>query len=112
MTGITIRPGRLEDAEIVRSFTEDTFAWGDYVGREFPTWLERPDEMAIVAADNTDSPVAVARVGLLSEAEAWLAGAQSPPPTSPTGDRIAHERFRGRMGTGEGSQGDPTCHRR
>jgi GNAT superfamily N-acetyltransferase len=79
MTGITIRPGRLEDAEIVRSFTEDTFAWGDYVGREFPTWLERPDEMAIVAADNTDSPVAVARVGLMSEAEAWLAGARVHP---------------------------------
>jgi ribosomal protein S18 acetylase RimI-like enzyme len=77
--GITIRPGRIEDAERVRSFTEDTFAWGDYVGREFPTWLDRPDELAIVAADDEGSAVAVARVGLLSEAEAWLSGARVHP---------------------------------
>lgn len=77
--GIRIRPGRIHDAEIVRSFTEDTFAWGDYVGREFPHWLDRPDEMAIVAADDNDAPIAVARVGLLSEAEAWLAGARVHP---------------------------------
>jgi ribosomal protein S18 acetylase RimI-like enzyme len=77
--GITIRPGRIEDVEVVRSFTEDTFAWGDYVGREFPSWLDRPDELAMVAADDNDSPVAVARVGLLSDAEAWLAGARVHP---------------------------------
>ena len=64
---------------MIRSFTEDTFVWGDYVGREFPTWLDRPDELAIVAADDNDSPVAVARVGLLSEAEAWLSGARVHP---------------------------------
>jgi ribosomal protein S18 acetylase RimI-like enzyme len=79
MKGITIRPGRIEDVEQVRSFTEDTFAWGDYVGRDFPTWLDRPDEVAIVAADEEDSPVAVARVGLLSDAEAWLSGARVHP---------------------------------
>lgn len=79
MNGITIRPGRIEDVEQVRSFTEDTFTWGDYVGREFPTWLDRPDELAIVAADDEDSPVAVARVGLLSDAEAWLSGARVHP---------------------------------
>ena len=79
MKAITIRPGRIEDAERVRSFTEDTFDWGDYVGREFPTWLGNPDELAIVAADDEDSPVAVARVGLLSDAEAWLSGARVHP---------------------------------
>jgi ribosomal protein S18 acetylase RimI-like enzyme len=79
MKGITVRPGRIEDAEQVRSFTEDTFAWGDYVGRDFPTWLDRPDELAIVAADDEGSPVAVARVGLLSDAEAWLSGARVHP---------------------------------
>ncbi len=79
MSGITIRPGRIEDAEQVRSFTEDTFTWGDYVGRAFPTWLDRPDELAIVAADDEGSPVAVARVGLLSNAEAWLSGARVHP---------------------------------
>lgn len=79
MTGISIRSGRISDAEIVRSFTEDTFAWGDYVGREFPNWLDRPGDMAIVAADDNDSPIAVARVALLSEAEAWLAGARVHP---------------------------------
>lgn len=79
MKGITIRPGRIEDVDVVRSFTEDTFAWGDYVGREFPNWLDRPDGLAIVAADDSDSPVAVARVGLLSDAEAWLSGARVHP---------------------------------
>ena len=79
MEGITIRPGRIEDAEVIRSFTEETFSWGDYVGREFPTWLDRPDELAVVAADDRDSPVAVAKVALLSEAEAWLSGARVHP---------------------------------
>jgi GNAT superfamily N-acetyltransferase len=79
MTGISIRSGRISDAEIVRSFTEDTFVWGDYVGREFPNWLDRSDQMAIVAADASDSPIAVVRVALLSEAEAWLAGARVHP---------------------------------
>ena len=79
MEGITIRPGRIEDVEAVRSFTVDTFAWGDYVGRDFPSWLDRPDELAIVAADDSGSPVAVARVGLLSDAEAWLSGARVHP---------------------------------
>lgn len=79
MNGITIRPGRIEDAEQVRSFTQDTFSWGDYVGRDFPTWLDRPDELAIVAADNEGAPIAVARVALLSSAEAWLSGARVHP---------------------------------
>ena len=79
MSNFTIRPGRMEDIEAVRSFTEDTFEWGDYVAREFPTWLHQSDELAIVAADERDSPVAVARVGLLSAAEAWLSGARVHP---------------------------------
>jgi ribosomal protein S18 acetylase RimI-like enzyme len=79
MNGITIRPGRIEDVDVVRSFTEDTFSWGDYVGREFPAWLQESDQLAIVAVDNRDSPVAVARVGLLSVAEAWLSGARVHP---------------------------------
>jgi ribosomal protein S18 acetylase RimI-like enzyme len=77
--GITIRPGRIEDVDAIRSFTEDTFTWGDYVGREFPSWLDRLDELAIVAVDDSGSPVAVARVGLLSDAEAWLSGARVHP---------------------------------
>jgi len=77
--GITIRSGRSEDIDVVRSFTEDTFSWGDYVGREFPSWLDRPDELAVVAADESDSPVAVARVSLLSDVEAWLSGARVRP---------------------------------
>ncbi len=79
MKGITIRPGRTEDIDVVRSFTEDTFSWGDYVGREFPSWLDRPDELAMVATDESGSQVAVARVGLLSDAEAWLSGARVHP---------------------------------
>jgi ribosomal protein S18 acetylase RimI-like enzyme len=79
MKGITIRAGRMEDAERVRSFTEDTFTWGDYVGDEFPEWLDRPDEFAMVAEDDQGSPVAVARVVLLSAAEAWLSGARVHP---------------------------------
>ena len=79
MKGITIRAGRIEDVDKVRSFTEDTFAWGDYVGRDFPTWLDRSDELAFVAADEKGLPVAVARVGLLSAVEAWLSGARVHP---------------------------------
>ena len=79
MDRFTIRSGRVEDIPLVRSFTEDTFSWGDYVGREFPAWLNQADQLAIVAADDQDAPVAVARVGLLSSVEAWLSGARVHP---------------------------------
>ena len=79
MTDITIRPGRPEDIEAIRSFTENTFSWGDYVGREFPNWLDQPGHLAMVAIDESETPIAVARVGLLSEAEAWLSGARVHP---------------------------------
>ena len=112
MKGITIRPGRIEDVETVRSFTEDTFTWGDYVGREFPTWLDRPDELAIVAADDNDSPVAVARVGLLSEAEAWLSGARVHPDHRRQGIGSVMNDFGVEWARERGRQGDSTRHRR
>jgi len=79
VTGITIRPGRIEDLDEIRSFTVDTFPWGDYVGREFPNWLDRADQLAMVGIDEGGTPIAVARVALLSDAEAWLSGVRIHP---------------------------------
>jgi GNAT superfamily N-acetyltransferase len=76
---LTIRPGRPDDAEAVRAFTVGTFAWGDYVGEEFPRWFDKPDSTVIVAADPSDRAIAVAHTRMLSAEEAWLSGARVHP---------------------------------
>lgn len=71
-----IRPGRRDDVDAIREFTQDTFVWGDYVGEEYLRWLEDPRAAVRVAVDDQDRAVAVVRVLMLSDREAWLSGAR------------------------------------
>lgn len=75
----TIRPARPSDAAAIASFTTSTFAWGDYVGEQFPLWLDQPDVAVPVAVDSDDHPMAVAKVRMLGPREGWLSAARVHP---------------------------------
>jgi GNAT superfamily N-acetyltransferase len=70
----TLRDARASDKELLAPWTTHTFAWGDYVVDSFDRWLAHPQSRVLVAADDTDEPVAVARGVLLSPDELWLQG--------------------------------------
>lgn len=74
-----IRPARPEDKGPIAAFTADTFSWGDYVADAFDTWMKSPHGQIHVAATETDDPVGMARVSLLSESEAWAQAARVHP---------------------------------
>lgn len=75
----TIRPARLDDAEAIAAFTMGTFTWGDYVGDQFPTWLDESATEVAVATDEDDRPIALARVKMLGPREGWLSAARVNP---------------------------------
>ena len=93
----TIRPARLDDAEAVASFTEDTWPdhGGDYVPRVFESWVEEMDDgegggdgtggdhcadaRTLVATDGDDRPIGLLRTALLSPTEAWCGGMRVAP---------------------------------
>ncbi len=70
----SLRDARASDKELLAPWTTHTFAWGDYVVDSFDRWLAHPNSRVLVAADDTDEPVAVARGVLLSPDELWLQG--------------------------------------
>ncbi len=74
-----VRPARFDDLESVTSFTIGTFEWGDYVPDRFGGWLGQDDSAVLVAVDEADSPVGLARVVLMSEREAWIHAARVHP---------------------------------
>ncbi|MGH8874046.1 MAG: GNAT family N-acetyltransferase [Acidimicrobiia bacterium] len=76
---VTIRPGRAADRATVAEFTRGTFPWGDYVADAFESWLADPSGRILIAADDRDRPVGVARVALLSPTEAWMHAARVRP---------------------------------
>ncbi len=74
-----IRPARADDHAAIAAFTEATFDWGDYVADAFEGWLADPRGRVVVATDPDDRAVAVGKVTLLSETEAWFQGARVHP---------------------------------
>ncbi|MDH3499926.1 MAG: GNAT family N-acetyltransferase [Acidimicrobiia bacterium] len=75
---IEIRPARPDDRAAIAAFTEDTFAWGDYVPDSFDDWLAAADSEVLVAT-TAGTPVALARVVQLSPDEIWLHAARVQP---------------------------------
>lgn len=75
---VEIRPARPEDKAAIAAFTENTFAWGDYVDGSFDDWLVTADS-AVLVAIATGRPVAMARVVQLSPDEIWLHAARVHP---------------------------------
>lgn len=74
-----LRPARLDDAAAISEFTTDTFAWGDYVAEEFPGWLDDPLTAVVVASDDREGAVGLARVRMLSPKEGWISAARVHP---------------------------------
>lgn len=79
MSPYSIRPATTADAAAIEAFTRDTFHWGDYVADRFLEWLADDGGLVLVAVDEDDTPVAVARTVMLSADEAWLHGARVHP---------------------------------
>ncbi len=75
----TIREGWASDKELLAPWTANTFAWGDYVVESFDEWMVHPNSQVLIAADEDDKPVAVARGVMLSPDELWLQAARVHP---------------------------------
>jgi GNAT superfamily N-acetyltransferase len=93
---LEVRRARADDREAVLGFASRTWDGWDYVPHAWPVWLEADDGVLLVgcagrpddgsAALDTDGqpleigrPLAVARVAMLSQSEAWLEGIRVDP---------------------------------
>lgn len=74
-----IRAARPEDLPAVAAFTEGTFEWGDYVANSFLEWIDEPGSHLLVAVDDSDAAIGVARMVELSPDEVWLHAARVHP---------------------------------
>jgi ribosomal protein S18 acetylase RimI-like enzyme len=75
----TIRPARGDDVDAIIPWTSNTFTWGDYVPERLPAWLEADGSEVFVGVDDSDVPMALCHVTMLSPTEAWLEGARVHP---------------------------------
>lgn len=69
---VTIRPAKASDRDAIATFTQSTFAWGDYVADAFDRFLDEPASLTLVAADEADHAVAMSRARIVSPTEAWF----------------------------------------
>ena len=80
-----IRPARPDDVEPVTAFTTGTFDWGDYVPDRLPAWLDDAGSIVMVATDDSDRPIGLARAIRMSDREAWIHAARVHPDHRRTG---------------------------
>lgn len=76
---VQVRQASPDDLESVRAFTTGTFDWGDYVPERFEAWMGRDDSAVMVATDDHDIPIGLARVIMMSQREAWIHAARVHP---------------------------------
>lgn len=74
-----IRPARPSDLDAIVAFTTETFDWGDYVPRMLPEWLADTHGIVMVATDDDDAPIAMARAVFLTDTEVWSHAARVHP---------------------------------
>jgi GNAT superfamily N-acetyltransferase len=79
-----IRPARDGDAEIIATWTHDTFEWGDYVADAIPTWMAEDDSLVLVA-ERDGQVIGISRTLLLSPTEGWAQGTRIHPEHRRTG---------------------------
>lgn len=77
--GPEIRLARQDDVAAIATWTADTFEWGDYVPDRLPMWIDDDASEVMVCVDETDQPIALAHVSMLSPTEGWLEGARVHP---------------------------------
>jgi GNAT superfamily N-acetyltransferase len=86
---VRIRAATAGDITHVARFTEQTFEWGDYVADAMTGWLTDPASAVMVAVDDHDIPIGLARGQMVSPTEAWFGAARVHP--EHRGKRIAGE---------------------
>lgn len=75
----SIRAARHDDVESIVPWTSNTFSWGDYIPDRLPGWLDEADSAVLVSVDESDTPIAMCHVTMLSPTEGWLEGARVHP---------------------------------
>lgn len=66
-----IRRATLDDLDAIVAFTTDTFPWGDYVPSLIGEWISDGEGVVMVATDDRDTPIAMARAVFLTSSEVW-----------------------------------------
>lgn len=74
-----IRRATLDDIDAIVAFTTDTFPWGDYVPSLIGEWITDGEGVVMVATDDRDTPVAMARAVFLTPSEVWSHAARVDP---------------------------------
>lgn len=74
-----MREATPSDIDSIVEFTTDTFEWGDYVPTMVSSWIEDGDGIVMVAVDDADIPIAMARAVFLTEREVWSHAARVHP---------------------------------
>ncbi|MEP7158783.1 MAG: GNAT family N-acetyltransferase [Chloroflexota bacterium] len=76
---LVVRRARPSDRAAVLGFATKTWNDWDYIPNAWPVWLDAPDGVLLVAAGPDDRAVAISRVAMVSETEAWLEGIRVDP---------------------------------
>jgi len=76
---VNIRPAIPADKDAIAAFTDQTFAWGDYVLDVFDEWQKDTRGVTLVATDEDDRAIGIARWTLISPTEVWGQGARVHP---------------------------------
>lgn len=74
-----IRVAVPSDIDAIVGFTTDTFDWGDYVPTMIDEWIRDDDGVVMVAVDDDDGPIALARAVFLTDHEVWSHAARVHP---------------------------------
>lgn len=70
---LSIRHGKLADLSQIKTFTQDTFSWGDYVPGAWADWV-RSKRGELFVAEQNKHIVGTLHVRYLEHHEAWLEG--------------------------------------
>jgi GNAT superfamily N-acetyltransferase len=68
----TIRPATPDDHAHIAAWTAGTFEWGDYVAGNLLEWLDM-DRTAVLVADVGGQAMAMTKIQMVSDTEAWAA---------------------------------------
>ena len=77
---LVVRRARADDKDAVLEFATATWDGWDYIPQAWPVWLAATDGVMLVACrPDSDRPVALTRVAMVSPTEAWLEGIRVDP---------------------------------
>jgi GNAT superfamily N-acetyltransferase len=76
---MNIRRARPDDIDAIVAFTTDTFDWGDYVPDLIDDWIVGDEGVVMVAVDDSDTPIGMARAVFLTDHEVWSHAARVHP---------------------------------